>query len=149
MPGELDEIQINNLLTSQVVGRIACTDGGMPYIVPVTYVFDGQYIFGQTRKGKKLNILRKHPEVCFEVDSMTDLTNWQSVLVSGKFEELSGDEADYKRDYLFTRVMPIMTSSCVHCHQHKVTSEIEDHDRCKPVMFRINIREKSGRFEKK
>ena len=149
MLGELNEMQINNLLSSQVVGRIACTDGKTPYIVPVTFVFDGQNIYGQTRKGMKLNILRKNPEVCFEVDAMTDLANWQSVLVTGKFEELAGDEADYKRDYLFTRVMPMMTSSCVHCHEHSVTSEIDDHNRCKPVMYRINIREKTGRFERK
>jgi uncharacterized protein len=149
MLGELNEIQINNLLLSQAIGRLACTDGLRPYITPVTYVFDGKCIYGQTREGMKLNTLRKNPEVCFEIDTMTDLANWQSVLVFGKFEELTGEEADFKRDYFLNRVLPIMTSSFVHAHQHQVTSEIDDNNRLKPLMFRINIRQKTGRYEKK
>ena len=149
MLGELTENQINNLLFSQVVGRIACSAGRRPYIVPVLYVFDGKYIYGQSREGLKLDRLRKNPEVCFEVDSMTDIANWQSVVVYGKFEELKGDEADYERSNLFNRVMPIMTSSLVHAHEHDVTSEIDDSNRLKDVMYRIKIREKTGRYEKR
>lgn len=149
MLGELTEIQINNLLSSQVVGRIACTDGKQPYIVPVIYVFDGKYIYGQSREGMKLNRLRKNPEVCFEVDAMTDVSNWQSVVVFGTFEELAGEEADHERSHLLDRVMPIMTTSTVHAHQHDVTSAIDDSNRIKRVMYRINIREKTGRYEKR
>ncbi|CAN5399485.1 hypothetical protein BH20BAC1_BH20BAC1_13050 [soil metagenome] len=87
MPGELNELQIDHLLLSQVVGRMACTNGKMPYIVPVTYVFDGKSIIGQTREGRKLEMLRKNPNVCFEIDSMTNMANWQSALVFGTFIE--------------------------------------------------------------
>ncbi|MFY7880631.1 MAG: pyridoxamine 5'-phosphate oxidase family protein, partial [Lacibacter sp.] len=86
MLGELNESQMNNLLSSQVVGRIACADDAQPYIVPVTYTFDGTYIYGQTNEGLKLDILRKNPNVCFEVDQMNDMANWQSVVVYGTFE---------------------------------------------------------------
>jgi uncharacterized protein len=147
MLGNLNEHQINNLLSSQVVGRIACTDGKLPYIVPVTYVFDGKYIYGQTREGMKLAILRKNPEVCFQVDVMTDMRHWQSVQVRGKFEELKGEEATEKQSYLLNRVMPIMTGSVVHAHQHATAGEIEDDNRVKPVVYRIKIQEKTGRFE--
>ena len=58
--GVLDEQKINNVLSSQVVGRLACTDGNFPYIVPVTYFFNGDYIYGQTQEGKKLgSLIRK------------------------------------------------------------------------------------------
>ena len=53
MTGELNEQQINNLLTSQAIGRIACCDGKHPYIVPVTYSYDGHYIYGQSTEGQK------------------------------------------------------------------------------------------------
>ena len=149
MLGELTEVQINNLLASQVVGRMACTDGKRPYIVPVIYVFDGKYIYGQSREGMKLNMLWNNPEVCFEVDTMTDVANWQSVVVYGKFEELAGEVADHERRYLFNRVMPIMTTSVVHAHQHDVTTEMDDSNRIKQVMYRITIREKTGRYERK
>ena len=95
-----------------------------------------------------MNILRKNPNVCFEVDRMSDMANWQSVIVSGRFQELKGKEAKYARDYLFDHVLPLMTGSTIHPHQHEVTGHIDDSNRIKPVMYRIRIKEKSGRFEK-
>lgn len=148
MLGKLNELQIDHLLLSQIVGRIACTDGKKPYITPVTYVFDGKNIIGQTREGLKLRMMRKNPNVCFEVDSMMDMTNWQSAIVSGTFKELKGKEAEEAREYLFDHVLPLMTSSTIHSHQHEVTTLVDDSNRVKPVMYRIAIKEKSGRFEK-
>ena len=72
MLGELNDIQIKNILTSQVVGRLACTDGKKPYIVPTTFTYDGEFIYGQTNVGEKLRILRMNPEVCLETDIITD-----------------------------------------------------------------------------
>jgi len=86
MLGELNEMEIKNVLSSQVLGRLACTDGDQPYIVPLTYTYDGEYIYGQIDEGMKLELLRKNPKVCFEVDMMTDMRNWRSVLVFGEFE---------------------------------------------------------------
>lgn len=149
MLGELNEIQINNVLSSQVLGRLACTNKKEPYIVPLTYTYDGEFIYGQMKKGKKLKMLRKNPNVCFEVDMMTDMANWQSVLVFGKFEELKNKKSDKAREILFKRVYPLMTSSTVHPHEHAVTSEVDDSNREKPVMYRIKIKKVTGRFEKK
>ena len=98
MLGQLNDTQIQNILSSQAVGRLACTDGKQPYIVPVTYTYDGKYIYGQTNEGTKLKMLRKNPNVCFEVDMMTDMRNWQSVIVFGKFEELKNEQAKKARD---------------------------------------------------
>ena len=147
MIGKLNEQQINNVLTSQAIGRLACTDGKLPYIVPVTYVFDGIYIYGQTCEGMKLDILRRNPEVCFQVDVMTDMRHWQSVQVRGVFEELQGAEAAEKHQYLLNHMLPIMTDSAVHAHQHEAMAAIEDDNRIKTVVYKIKIREKTGRFE--
>lgn len=148
MLGELNETQINNVLLSQVVGRLGCTDGKKPYITPVTYAYDGKDIIGQTKEGMKLKIMRKNPKVCFEVDVMSGMANWQSVIVSGNFCELQGKEADEAREYLFDHVLPLMTSATIHSHEHEVNGEVDDSNRVKPVMYRIKIKEKTGRFEK-
>lgn len=149
MLGELDEMQINHFLLSQAVGRIACTDGKRPYIVPVTYVFDGKDIIGQAREGMKVSMMRANPNVCFEVDAMSNMANWQSVILTGTFHELKGKEAEKARDYLFHHVWPLLTSSTIHPHEHEVSSgKPDDSNRIKPVMYRIKIKEKSGRFEK-
>ncbi len=149
MLGELDDMQMNHFLLSQAVGRIACTDGKKPYIVPVTYVYDGKDIIGQTKEGKKLNILRTNSNVCFEVDAMQNMANWQSVIINGTFHELKGKEAEKARNYLFNHMWPFLTSATIHPHEHEVSvSGVDDTNRIKPVMFRIRVKEKTGRFEK-
>lgn len=148
MLGELTPTQIENILTSQAIGRLACSDGKQPYIVPVTYAYDGEYIYGQTNEGSKLKLLRKNPLVCFEVDSMTDMRNWQSVLVFGKFEELTEKKAEAAREKLFGKVFSLKTSSTIHPHQHEVNGKVDDSTRVKYVMYRIKIKKLTGRFEK-
>jgi len=148
MLGKLTQAQINNILASQVIGRLACTDGKQPYIVPVTFTYDGKYIYCQSNEGTKLNILRKNPQVCFEVDTMTDMRNWQSVVVSGIFEELEGEDAELAREILFKRVFPLGTSSTVHAFEHGVDAIVDDGTRVKHIMYRIKITQQTGRFEK-
>lgn len=148
MLGKLNETEIRNVLASQALGRLACTEGKQPYIVPLTYSYDGEYIYGQTNEGTKINILRKNPNVCFEVDMMTDMANWQSVLVFGTFEELKDEEAVKAREILFSRVFSLMTSSTIHSHEHAVTGHVDNGNRIKHLMYRIKIKKMTGRFEK-
>lgn len=148
MLGELNETQKMNLLCSQVVGRLACTNGLQPYIIPVTYTYDGRYIYGQTNEGQKLNTLRKNPLVCFEIDSMTDMRNWQSLIVYGRFEELKGKLAEKARALLFKNVYPLMTSSTINLYGHATNGKVDDSTRIKQVMYRIRIKRTSGRYEK-
>lgn len=148
MLGKLTDAQMQSLLTSQALGRIACTDGIQPYIVPITYAYDGHYIYGHSNEGQKISIMRKNPHVCFEVDRMTDMANWQCVLINGVFEELTGKDAEEARGIFFDRVFPLITSSTVHPHEHGVEHTIDDSNRIKFVMFRIRITHSTGRFEK-
>jgi nitroimidazol reductase NimA-like FMN-containing flavoprotein (pyridoxamine 5'-phosphate oxidase superfamily) len=80
MLGTLTDIQLNNLLTMQSVGRIGYNDGKKSFITPVTYAFDGKYIYGQTNAGLKLDLMRRNPFVCFEVDSILNMANWKALL---------------------------------------------------------------------
>lgn len=148
MLGKLTPEECAHLLSSQALGRLACCDGSKPYILPVTYTYDSPFIYGQTNDGQKLEILRKNPTVCFEVEQVTDMRNWKSVLVFGTFEELAGDEEEDARNLLFGNVFQLMTSSTVHLHEHAATAELDDAARVKYVMYRIRINEMTGRFEK-
>lgn len=148
MIGDLNDNQIKNVLSSQAMGRLACSDGTQPYIIPVTYAYDGIFIYGQIMEGTKLKILRKNQQVCFEVDIITNMANWQSVLVYGIFEELKNTEAKKARDFLFDRVFPLKTSSTIHPFGHEEKGKVNDDTRIKPVMYRIKISKITGRFEK-
>jgi nitroimidazol reductase NimA-like FMN-containing flavoprotein (pyridoxamine 5'-phosphate oxidase superfamily) len=148
MLGELNDTQIDNLLVSQAIGRIGYTNGKQPFIIPVTYVYNGKNIIGQCQEGMKLEIMRKNPTICFQVDLILNMANWQSVLLQGTFRELKGTEADIARAKLFDRVLPLSTSSTIHAHEHKTNSKVDDSTRIKPVMYQVRIKKKYGRFEK-
>ncbi len=148
MLGELNEIQIRNILLSHTVGRIGCINGNKPYIVPVTYIYEENYIYSQTNEGLKLDMMRQHKEVCFQVDMIIDMANWQSVMIEGEFEELRGQPAIAARDNLYNRIFPLLTSATIHPHEHEVTGEPDNSNRVKPVMYRIKIKKMTGRFEK-
>jgi nitroimidazol reductase NimA-like FMN-containing flavoprotein (pyridoxamine 5'-phosphate oxidase superfamily) len=148
MLGELNDIQMDNILNSQAIGRLACTDGKQPYIVPVIFKYDGKYIYGQSNEGLKLKLLRKNPNVCFEVDRMTDFRNWESIIIYGQFQELDEKEIKEAREKFFDRMFPLMTNSTIHTHEHLVNAEVDDSTRVKQVMYRIKIKKITGRFEK-
>ena len=147
MIGKLNTDQINNLLGSQSIGRLACTEGEQPYIVPISFCYDGTCIYGQTNLGEKLKIIRKNPKVCFEVDQMMDMRNWQSAVIYGDFEELKNKDADSGREILFDKEFSLLTNTSIHAHEHEVTSVLMDEGRMKEILFRIKIRKVTGRFQ--
>ncbi|KYG82483.1 pyridoxamine 5'-phosphate oxidase family protein [Roseivirga echinicomitans] len=148
MLGSLNNLQIDTLLRSELIGRIGCSIDGNTYIVPVAYVYDGEFIYSYTQEGKKTTMLRANPSVCFQVDHITDMANWQSVVVQGKFQELEGEEKESALQLLTTRLMPIKTGES---NQPKYGME-KIHSHVKPftkfITYRIQILEQSGRFEK-
>ncbi len=89
MLGALDQTQIDNLLKEQVTGRIACHADGITYIVPINYVYNAPYIYCHSSNGKKIEMMRKNPEVCFEVDDIQSIFRWKSVVAWGQFEEVT------------------------------------------------------------
>jgi uncharacterized protein len=148
MLGALTETQMDDLLKWQSIGRIGYQDGKKCYITPVTYAYDGKYIYGQTNEGLKLGIIRKNPYVCFEVDSILNMANWKSVILWGYFEELLNDTAKKAREYLYNSLLDLLTSTTIHLQQHGYSHEMDDRNRIKQVIYRIEIAERTGRFEK-
>src|SRR4029079_330134 len=55
--------------------------------------FHANVIYGQTTEGKKIEILRKNPLVCFQVQKQEGKT-WRSVICWGTFEELDFAKLD-------------------------------------------------------
>lgn len=99
---ELDETEIDDFLREQVVGRIGMHAHGETYVVPVIYAWDGECIYVQTIEGRKIEMMRANPRVCFETD-VYDAGSWRSVIVDGTYEELHGDDAQRALDVLVAR----------------------------------------------
>jgi nitroimidazol reductase NimA-like FMN-containing flavoprotein (pyridoxamine 5'-phosphate oxidase superfamily) len=63
-PGELRRI-----LEGARVCRVAMVDGGKPYLVPLSFALDGDdLVLHSATSGRKLDVLRRSPAVCFEVE---------------------------------------------------------------------------------
>jgi nitroimidazol reductase NimA-like FMN-containing flavoprotein (pyridoxamine 5'-phosphate oxidase superfamily) len=89
---DLTREEIEDFLDHQVVGRVGCHDEHGVYVVPMIYAQHGEAIYMLTTEGRKIHAMRENPAVCFEVDHYDAATgSWQSVVVQGRFEELTGD----------------------------------------------------------
>lgn len=147
MLGNLPSLQIEEVLKSQLVGRIGCSLNGETYIVPISYAYDGTYIYCHTSEGKKTAIMRQNPRVCFQVDEMRDMANWKSIVVQGLFEELkSKDERRMGMQTLLNRYLPVISSVTTHIGEHWPFHP-DDVTEMNGVVFRIVVKEKTGRFE--
>jgi uncharacterized protein len=60
---------LEELLRRCKICRLGLYDGEWPYVVPVNYGYaNGSLYVHSSLKGRKMEILRAHPRVCFEVD---------------------------------------------------------------------------------
>lgn len=148
MFGDLDNLEIEGILHNQLLGRIGCHADNITYIVPISYAYDGEFIYAITREGMKINIMRQNPQVCFEVEQIPDLANWQSVICWGEYEELSSQTGRHQAlQILHRRQVPNVTSQTT-----KLSSSWpfmpDDSDNIKGVVFRIRLIKKTGKYEK-
>lgn len=148
MLGILTAAEIEEVLSSQIVGRIGCYADGKTYIVPVSYAYDGEYIYGHSKEGMKISMMRKNPQLCFQTDHFDNMANWESVIAWGRFEELSAvAERRHALEILLLRNLPILSSETVHLYPHWPFPP-QDIDNIEGIVYRIKLGEKTGRFEK-
>lgn len=150
MLGELNRAEIQQILRTQAVGRIGCHANGRPYVVPITYVYDGGVgIYFHSLAGLKIQMMRANPFVCFEVDVVHDLANWQSVIAWGQFEELTGEPATKGLELLMNGLLPFITGETTTPSHGLPTSSHSDKLKTGLIVGRLNLLEMTGRFEKR
>ena len=140
MLGELTTTQIEELLRGEVIARIGCISDGRVYVVPVTYVYDGTYVWGHAMDGAKLRAMRAHPEVCVEVEHVDDMSNWRSVIAWGTFEECHDEDWDAGMALLVEHIMPLLKFP-----PHQPPPDMSTLRR--GSVYRIRLSSKTGRFE--
>lgn len=146
MLGELKPDEIDHLLRTEQLGRIGCHSGGVTYVVPVSYVFNGTHIYALSAEGMKLRMMRDNPRVCFEVERVERWYNWKTAIVWGTFEELHGTDAERAYRLVHSRLTPLI----------EFESRARAGDLSPPgvaaakefVLYRIKIEQSTGRFER-
>jgi len=79
------------LLQRNHIGRLAFSLHDRVDIEPLSYICDGDWIFMRTSEGRKAKILRHHPWVAFQVDEIRSRSQWHSVVVHGRVQNLPED----------------------------------------------------------
>ena len=147
MFGNLNSEEIESLLHGQFIGRIGCHWHDTTYIVPTSYAYDGEFIYAITHEGMKTNIMRQNHQVCFEVENIPDLANWQTVICWGHFEELMNETERRKGlDILYHRKLPGVTSDTTRLTPSWPFPPV-NMDEIDGVVFRIRLIKKTGKFE--
>jgi RimJ/RimL family protein N-acetyltransferase/nitroimidazol reductase NimA-like FMN-containing flavoprotein (pyridoxamine 5'-phosphate oxidase superfamily) len=91
---------IREILKSSKICRIGMIDNGLPYVLPFNYGYDDNQIYIHcAQKGKKLDLIKENPIVCFEIEQIADIvknekackwvTTYRSIVGYGKIEMLT------------------------------------------------------------
>lgn len=88
MINPLSDEKARQLLRSCHFARLACVVNGDPYVVPINYKFENNFIYCHSLLGTKIEALRKYPRACIQVDEIQSDFFWKSVLAFGNYEEV-------------------------------------------------------------
>ena len=97
----LKENESKKVLANNYIGSLGYIFGESPYIVPMTYYFDGEStLIGYSSQGHKTHAMRKNNHVSLHVLEMKDINNWTSVLAHGTYMEMdAGDAKGYLHEF--------------------------------------------------
>jgi nitroimidazol reductase NimA-like FMN-containing flavoprotein (pyridoxamine 5'-phosphate oxidase superfamily) len=102
---DLDAGECRWMLRSHNVGRLAFTFNDRVDIEPINYVvIDDDTLAFRTVEGSKVDVLRHHPWVAFEIDEVKELLDWRSVVVHGTIYHVTRDAGEHDRA-MFARVV--------------------------------------------
>ncbi|MBA8903139.1 pyridoxamine 5'-phosphate oxidase family protein [Phyllobacterium sp. P30BS-XVII] len=140
---EMNQYEIMELLEKTAkVGRLGCSHEGQPYVVPLNFVYRLGFLYAFTTFGKKIEWMRDNPKVCVEFDHIYATNDWQSVVITGRYEELTqAPEHMEARNQAFS----LLSKRAEWWQPAYVNTVIRDHSRAlEPIYFRILVEEKTG-----
>ncbi len=97
-----DNSAIEAIINQSIVCRLGLSDGNMPYIVPLCFGYkDNTLYFHGALEGKKIDILRKNQNVCFEFDVDAEVVEKEKACSWGmKCQSMIGfGKADFKPEF--------------------------------------------------
>jgi nitroimidazol reductase NimA-like FMN-containing flavoprotein (pyridoxamine 5'-phosphate oxidase superfamily) len=69
-----DRAELMRILADARVCRLAMSENDRPYLVPLSFALDGEdVVIHSAREGRKLEILRRNPAVCLEVEEGVEI----------------------------------------------------------------------------
>lgn len=142
MLGDLSKREIIDFIAQQSIGRLGIHADGETYVVPINYLTRDNVIYAHSGPGKKIDMMRKNPDVCFQIDDIKDTFRWKSVVVWGKFEELEGIERQQVMQGLIQKIMAVTDENAKE-PSHGIDPKHYD----SLIVYRITMEKATGKFE--
>jgi nitroimidazol reductase NimA-like FMN-containing flavoprotein (pyridoxamine 5'-phosphate oxidase superfamily) len=147
--------EMEKVLNQAEVGRIAFSDGFLPYIIPLNFVYhEGKIAFHCAWEGKKLELIKKNPNCCFEVDEfMGEVSyhydslchlDYDSVLAFGKARIENG----VKEKLRFFQLLHAKYKEIYRKPLSKGGIRFEEKNISEACCVVIDIKELTGRYER-
>lgn len=140
---DLTPEECREVLKRESFGRLACTKGNEPYVVPTGFAYQSEYLYCFSAVGQKVEWMRANPCVCLEIDTVSGLDRWLSVIVTGRYEELP-DIAEWEEEvidaYELLRQRSLWAQPAYTSAHHRDPSQ-----RPTLVYYRIHIEKLTGR----
>src|SRR5713101_2917362 len=101
--------EMHALLQRASFGHLGCSREGRPYVVPMNYAYDGKELYFFTTQGMKTQFIEANPQVCLQIDVVSDSNKWRSVMVIGRATELTTPDEMEPAMKLITERNPSLT----------------------------------------
>ncbi|MBW2654802.1 MAG: pyridoxamine 5'-phosphate oxidase family protein [Deltaproteobacteria bacterium] len=136
--------EIEKILQESTVCRLAMVDEDKPYMVPLNFGYrDGYLFFHSAKEGRKIDVIQKNPNVCFEVDQLIKFkkaktacdwgVEYNSVIGSGRAQLL--DKLDEK----------IVALNVIMSHYSDRTFDYPDEALEKTLVIKVQIERMTGK----
>ncbi|MFY9609877.1 MAG: pyridoxamine 5'-phosphate oxidase family protein [Blastocatellia bacterium] len=134
----LSRDETRTLLLEGRIGRLGCVENGVPYVVPVSYVFNDDNIYVHSLMGRKIRAMRENPKTCLQVDEIKDDYHWRSAIAFGVYQEVANEqERGWAVRQLLSRFPHLTPVESVPVHDGQSSV----------IVFRIRIEAMSGVVE--
>ncbi|MAX69980.1 MAG: flavin mononucleotide-binding protein [Flavobacteriaceae bacterium] len=134
------------ILSNNYIGHLGYIYNNKPYVIPITYFYNGEKIICYSGDGHKINALRLHSAVALEVTEIESVNDWTSVVAHGTFEEMEGSHAKALLHEFSLGIKDlVLRKELVDLdYIHEFSAKIETDNL--PIVFIIHIDEITGRL---
>jgi uncharacterized protein len=96
---EMTEKECAALLDRASFGRLGCSLDNQPYVVPIYFAYEPDYIYALSTFGQKIEWMRANPRVCVQVEEVASQSEWMSVIANGRYQELPEPQYTAEREH--------------------------------------------------
>lgn len=145
---DLDTKTCIDILSKNYIGRLAYIAKGEPFVIPITYYYyniDNNSIISYSAEGHKIESMRINHVVSLEVDEISSVNRWRSILVHGLYEELERIDAKFMLHQFAEGVKKIIAEREKENPQFICDFSAPFKGEGTPVVYRIKILEITGK----